>query len=797
MSNVTVVPWGLHPLERWVVDELEDRAKQYGQNPDNELYSGPRTAWVRFFSNGKSTLPGARELDGFALLNTEGFNESYGFNPNKEIVIGVDAKGQNHTINAATYVAAQFRTGGEVSGSDFPHRPPPGVESVTCELSGTSNSFPNLCRKITVNWKCNSLAQLNYLIPYFLTPRITCLVEWGWNNYDRVSLIDLSDTEYINKVFTDPALALRYLKDSGGNYDVGMGFICDYGFRLNDNGGYDCYTTIINANSIIGGEQIKEKETTIKEGNNYLSAKSFYEFSETDLKNIDADTDEMKQMRKKLRIGKKGTGDSITDNIKERVFRMKDPEGKQGLWLRMDLIQDIINAFFKLKMSKGSQTVTVIREFDINDTKICASPLLKSADPKILVPNKFAPRFTYEAGVENIANFPNIERGDRALAQRINEQNRRQVAEQRAAETYRPEQAEYNMLFKDISENIRKEYVLNTEKFDNLQEAINPYGESFPQYTDLKISDPENRVFQTLKSGTWGYLRDLFVSEEYFRTTVQRNDSVLELIKELLQGINTSLCQICQLKLIPAEYGNRKYSVYDENLPGTNDTQLLPKISLGSIGSSYIQSANMDVKLSAEMMNQLVMQSANPQADPNGSTKTQTVPNPIVSRYSAGDRLYDKGDLNTVVSDKSPSVAAPTGSNAQTSAEEASEKASIERKQQLRNDQNNKTFLIYRSRNEKKYILAERDSSFLNYILKLQKANPLYLNNAIMPGTTLQLTFSGISGINYLSQFLLDHAPEAYNYRNAVWQIMDIKQQIENKNWTTTIVANVRPLTVL
>jgi hypothetical protein len=66
-----------------------------------------------------------------------------------------------------------------------------------------------------------------------------------------------------------------------------------------------------------------------------------------------------------------------------------------------------------------------------------------------------------------------------------------------------------------------------------------------------------------------------------------------------------------------------------------------------------------------------------------------------------------------------------------------------------------------------------------------------------MPNTKLTIELQGISGIDYLSQFVIDHAPEAYNYETAIWQVADITQNIEDKNWTTTIVAQVRPLTVL
>jgi hypothetical protein len=50
----------------------------------------------------------------------------------------------------------------------------------------------------------------------------------------------------------------------------------------------------------------------------------------------------------------------------------------------------------------------------------------------------------------------------------------------------------------------------------------------------------------------------------------------------------------------------------------------LSVITLGALDSAFIKAASFDVKMSSEMMNQLVMQSANPEQDPDGSTQTKT-----------------------------------------------------------------------------------------------------------------------------------------------------------------------------
>lgn len=790
---IEVVPWGLHPLPKWVITELENRAKEYGQNPVDinspTTYSGPRTAWARFFSNGVSKHPQAINRDGFVLGGVYGFKDSYGINEDNMSVIGVDAKGNPHRIpNDRSNVIG---VGGQSERRmDFPNRPPPSLESVSVETGGTSQTFPGLCRKITIKWKCYSLAQLNYMIPYFLTPRITCIVEWGWNNYDPVSLVDLTDLDWVNNMFVDPSYSLQWIRESKGNYDAGLGFIVDYGYSVNEDGSYDCSTTILNANRLIEGEQVNDKQTFKKKGQSQIPVKGFKEFIEKNLSSIDSSRSQYTKLRKTYRIGeeiKDQTGKviRIRDNIKERVFRIDSGflginGNTDGFWIRMDLLQDIINSFFQITM-KGQKEAD-IRKFDISDVRIAGNPLLKSSDPNVLVPNQYAPRFTYQ-------QTSNVSPG------------------------YFPEDDKYESLFKEKMSTISEEYPISN-KFDNLQEAINPYGDSFPVYQSKKVYNDDGDLSQTLESGYWGNLKDLYIKVDYFKDIVKNNDSLLRILEQLLQGINESLCQICQLRLIPAQYGNSIYSVYDENLPGVTtarDALNVPRITLGSLSSAYMKSAKFDVKVSQEMMNQLVFQSANPEQDVDGSTTSKTTKaNPIVSRYSAGDRLYLKGELkNTTASEDLTGLSPEERRQAEQERreEQEAERARVveeqkqaeeerKKKEQARSEKNKDAFWIYYI-SDKKYIICEKTKDFMNYVLTLPNKKSPYLNHGIMPNTKLTIELQGISGIDYLSQFVIDHAPEAYNFENAIWQIADITQNIEDKNWTTTIVAQVRPLTVL
>lgn len=749
-----IVPWGLHPLQDWVMKELENRSNEYDQNPRNDTtkpYSGPRSAWVRVFSNGISSHPDANGKDGFVMGGVYEFKESYGFNSEKLISLGVDAAGVVHKI---PFDVARSRGQNGIINvrPDFPHRPPPSLTGISCEMGGSSTSFPNLCRKITIKWRCFSLAQLNYMIPYFMTPRISCLVEWGWNNYNIESLVDLQNKEELNKMFVDPALNIERIKKSNGNYDIGMGFIFDYGYSLNDAGGYDCYTTIINVNKTIEGEQIDNKEIKQKQGDAFSPVKSFKEFAEKNLLSIDNDSKVYVDMRKDLALEK-------TTPIKKRIFRIdkkKSDENKStGLWLRMDLVQDIINAFFQIEM-EGEKTA-IIRSFDINDTKISANPFLKSINRNVLVPNQYAPRFTIEDSSSQEKAPPRIENGT------------------------------YNSLFKKRVDELVSKYGVS-DKFDNLKEVLNPDGRSFPIYTeDIKSAD----------RGYWGYLTDLYIDAEFFRKIILNQDSLLKLLEQLLQSINESLCQICQLRLISAEYGNAKYSVIDQSLPGItkkSDAANFPRIVLGAMDSAFLLSAKFNVKLSSEMMSQLIFQSADPSKDKDGATPSKNVKaEPIISRYSEGDRLYKLGILKTTVrADSGPTLTGGVNRDLE------AEKAQVEK---IKAERNEKNFFIYFKQDSNgeitKYFMCEPAKDFMNYILTQPDQKAPYLNGSIMPNTRLELVFLGISGINYLSQFVLDHAPEPYDFTSAVWQVSDVKQNVDEKEWKTTVIAEVRPLSAL
>lgn len=811
-------PWGLHPLDPMVEKEFQRRVKEYGLNPtlsptDANPYAGPRTAWIRVFSNGISEEDERKErTNGFVLGGTDGFDESYGFGSDGKITIGVDCYGNKHEIDAAP-------NDPELGiGSDTPHRPPPTIVSLDSEFSGGNNSgFNATCRKTKITWKCYSLSQLEYLAPYFLTPRVTVLAEWGWNSYNPVSLVDLSSTQDLYEIFQGKKEQIDdRIRKSHGNYDLALGFITDYGYTMNDFGGFDCYTTITNPNYLTEGKAYQNRQDSAKDSadpSGSLKLKDFTEFVFDDMDSL-----VIKNTKAKNKIVQSGTGvgtyqgatnfaamkavtpvtavrDDSTDIVgidtKNKVFKDDNDQ-----WIRMDLVVDIINRFFSIGfLDKNNKEVGIqAGVLDIEKVPMCAHPAIKSTNPNFIIPNQYAPRF-----VARDVDGPGIESQGRKKLSTV-----QKVGGMPSASSPSPS-GEYFKLFPNILKTLKDNQL--DDSYDNLLEALStsnakPKHGSFPQFKDYDEGEGKTKY---PKAGYWGYLEDIFVSVKHFKGLVEKNETVLRLIEELLQGISESMCNIVQLQLKPDTSGGIKKFVIDNNFTPVGDKEsadALPRFALNAVNYAFMKNSSIGVKISAEMMNQMVMQSASrkPLPDKYG-TATYDPKTMKYSTFQRGDRLFDRGVFTPTQTEKSDKA-------------NDSEKLKLSR---LFTEQN-KDFYVYRYNPTKKgmsfierivgtgtdvpdqiFILTETGPAFLkNILLEMKSAEKsVYTNNGIMPGTDFKMEFLGLGGITFLSQFTLDHVPASYNFKNVVWQIADVKHKVDNKVWTTSITAQARPLNSL
>ena len=70
--------------------------------------------------------------------------------------------------------------------------------------------------------------------------------------------------------------------------------------------------------------------------------------------------------------------------------------------------------------------------------------------------------------------------------------------------------------------------------------------------------------------------------------------------------------------------------------------------------------------------------------------------------------------------------------------------------------------------------------------------NPKY--TGIMPGIQATFTVQGVGGLRTFMMFLCKNLPAPYSEQNIVFRIVNLEENIEPGNWTTTITAGVIPL---
>ena len=442
-------PWAPNPIPDWIIREFRRRQNDIGfEYPTSvtwtdggtwENYKGPMTAWVRVFSNGigrvdeKSNYP---EKSGFILQGGYGFDNSYGTIPttsglSNKNVLGYDADGNEHTLdlsnngNLVSYPNSLSNDKRTVQ----KFLPVPGITSIDAIIQ------KERIRKITVNWKCYGYAQLEYMTPYFLSPKISAFVEFGWNHFNPSSLLnlkgDVNNLKKLKDLFTVSGSVLydENIRNSYGLYDVTMGIVSGFDFSSQDGITFDCKTEILSKHAnysgvlVNGGTKTEsddkqtnvqssfaaylEKRVTklpscIKLGKNFFEPLDDEETSKSGSfisKDFYLDKNGKKKVEDRFFVGrKKEYGD-------ESLMRGKssydwDSSDQKDVWVTFGFLIELANLFFKqpVDIKKDSLKPFDLYEIETSDVVIGAHPNLISCDGNILlIPNAQSPKFN--AGV--------------------------------------------------------------------------------------------------------------------------------------------------------------------------------------------------------------------------------------------------------------------------------------------------------------------------------------------------------------------------------------------------------------
>ncbi len=670
------IPWGLRPLQDFVFKELEHRSKSYDidytslDNYDDQEYNGPRTAWVRVCSNGKiptdseqrrnppkpNDLSSGSFREGFIMYGVNGFNDTYGIddlNNQSKVVLGYDVKGDKHVLD-------------DSENQTFQNRPGPGVTSIESEFYGAGASFNGLCRKVTIKWRANSIDQLNYMMPYFLSPMMTVVVEWGWNVYNPDSLIDLTDTgvpaDPENNItgsgligyYTNSQLLQKRIEKSNGNYDAFIGRIYNFNFALTRDGGYECTTVLVNTNYMLGGLFTKKDSSVRKDGTTEKPAeildfenfvknsldkifdkrnegkswvdrfKEFFKSPSTDVEGTTAITEDLKKIFEKAKNEEK----LFSKEIAKKNTGTDQPENLTKNYLKFDVFIELVNYFYSKQFNAGRKKIPVAY-FDIKDAKVCAYPLIKSISDDVLIPNKHAPKFWSKNGISGISG--------------ISQNEIKTVVG-----------GEYGKLLYKLGEKVIKSAIEEEDDvelyYDDLNFILNggEVGREFPQVTGT--GGPP---------GYFGYLKDIYISTQLIRDELEANDKYEQFLIAILARINNACNDIFKFKITPYDPNdNVRLTIIDENYFDSIDDELKkitesPGIVIGSTNSSFILNASLDVNLTSQVSAQTLFGNAVYDYRSKRGKKTEAVRNGPGALFVYTDRLFDN-IAETAVIETSP-----------------------------------------------------------------------------------------------------------------------------------------------
>ena len=252
------------PVNESVATQLAQRRaimeKRTGRTPDDLLYMNSKTGWIKL-SSSVNTLSDAEIssiLSGTDIKDVKGSNKLAGYNillggllrPDRGLRAGIDLSGA-YNENAA-YNNRKDSTG---------IRPMPGITSMTVKSKNTYGTL----READIKFSVWTLEDFEIMEQIYLRPGFSVLLEWGHSMYIDNSGALVKDIETIgNHYFRDGVTMKQILDDiatlresTSNNYEAMIGYIQNFSWTYNPNGGYECSVSIISTGEVLESLQMR------------------------------------------------------------------------------------------------------------------------------------------------------------------------------------------------------------------------------------------------------------------------------------------------------------------------------------------------------------------------------------------------------------------------------------------------------------------------------------------------------------------------------------------------------------
>lgn len=643
---------------------------------------------------------------------------------------------------------------------DSGYRPFPGIVSVEVKYLSKYGGV----REATVNWTINSIDQFEKYAPYFMTPGIAVLLEYGWQ--DDINTYKLPESEYY-LLKENPEFSWNVLREksilSNCAYDAMHGIIKNFSFSLNQNGGYDCSTSIISGGALMYGLSMVDQSITKKQKDDKenIYDKSIKLFVEKKLdKYLERFFDIISEKTKKREVTKnisQGTINTfgystipIEDNTEEDTVEVRKFKKENEMQY---ISQDDVKAYQEIKTKTAYITWGFIEEVIVNRN---LSTVLQNNEDKLL----------YE-----IKSKEFLEKNIYGISTRI---------------------------FND-------EFLRST----NLKVCFLPQGRNLKKFKeiDLKFYPIKNSkpIVDNDKSEMFhGLIRNIYINVEVVKKAFLNSDNLSDALLKILEKVNSACANVWKFSLKIRE-SDQKMIVIDENYTNVNLEKLLNNNKLENIykfstfgGNSIIKEINFESSLPNSVAMTSMYSKHTTTEEGSGDVILNSTNDSIKTLFGTfefNDELYPKLKIKKETKDISD-----YNEPEKTKAEDIS----------LNKDENNANFsedFRYAFLPEDGWI--ERESAGSIYVAEdnithekamkmkmlknsIDKKGDSQFNDMIVPGE-LTIRIEGIAGLRIGDVFMTDVLPDDY-IKRTVFQISAVDHSIDNSKWDTTITAKMRVL---
>lgn len=586
-------------------------------NSIDSMKASNLNAWIRVYSGATTSENQGLIIQSntdFKLFSAAGEGSSiYGSNQRAGI-IGRDLNG-----NAV------------VSGAGRGLRPSPVITSFN-----SKEGQDQISRTCDFSITCFSLEQLELLQTYFMEPGYSVAVEWGWNTVE--SAIGLVNTNSGQDGIIKEIAATTLNNESLSNK------------RFNTNGEYDIFLGFIVGSSISNdGENFKVEVKLRGTPSLPTYLQSHNRITKTPTSDAIVDTQKGTEMFNANKL-------LITDVAKRRfrfmynslpsfrqtlpVIKMEETADKND-YINFDkVITDSIDTFINKRTWFGGRQETI----EISDAKIGEVEIDRE---KLFSEHRYI-RFGLAVDIlGEIGSLEEYKVGEKKISFKIDITNSvigafPNIFSTKASKLiipgFVPDFSQYFLSFSDIQQ--RPNGFINEKT---------PKGfESFIKFVETKDLNPDEFGIKE-KAKYWGYLKNLFVNFDMFKSKIEQNNKTIrEILLDILNEMSSAVNSFWNFQMVENEDANGDIiiTIIDENWIGEiPEPDAVVRFQHNGIGSPFLNST-LNISIPQDKANQIILKRSGHESQKDMANIS------IGGLFSAeADLFLPKSDTEDVVDD--------------------------------------------------------------------------------------------------------------------------------------------------